>query len=110
MKNKIPLLFFILIYFNQGIFDLPSQAIYYLIKEQWCMGASMVGFCAFITGAAWYLKIFFGMLLDFKQLGKNSTRNYLTISYTFLLILYGYILFFGVNFLTLIITGLSIVV
>ena len=107
-KLKIPFLFFILIYFNQGWMDLPGQAIYYLVKEHWGMGAGAVGFVAFITGIAWYTKIVWGILLDYKPLGKNSTRNYLTLSYTFLLILYAFIVFFGVNFLTLILTGIFI--
>lgn len=110
MKNniKIPYLFFVLIYFNQGWMDLPGQAIYYLVKEYWGLGAGAVGFVAFITGIAWYTKIIWGMMLDYKPLGKNNTRNYLTISYVFLLILYVYIVFFGVTFFTLILTGILI--
>ena len=107
-KLKIPILFFVLVYFNQGWMSMPDQAIYYLVKEYWGMGAGAVGFVAFITGIAWYTKIIWGMLLDFRPLGKNSTKNYLTISYVFLLILYAYIVFFGVSFFTLIFTGILI--
>ncbi|MHA2012793.1 MAG: MFS transporter [Candidatus Helarchaeota archaeon] len=110
MKNKlkIPFLFFILIYFNQGWFDLPSQAIYYLVKEFWGMGASTVGLIAFISGFAWYAKPIWGILLDFFRLGKNSTRSYLTISYIGLLLFYGIIVCFGINLFSLIFIGVLI--
>jgi MFS family permease len=108
LKNKISILFFILIYFNQGWFDLPSQSLYYLMRESWGLSAGLIGLSGFITGLAWYIKPVWGLLLDFKKLGQNSIRNYLTLSYLFLLIFYAMIFLFGLNFITLIITGLFI--
>jgi len=108
MKNniKIPLLFFILIYFNQGWSDLPSQAIYYLTRETWGLNAGTIGFISFITALAWYIKVIWGFCLDFVKLGKNSTRNYLLISYSIIIGICLYVCLCGLNFWSLIITGL----
>jgi len=105
---QIPILFFILVYANQGISGLPDQAIYYLTRETWLLSASNIGLISFITAFAWYIKILWGYLIDFCKIGKNSTRNYLYISYGLMISLYIFIIFFGLNIYTLIITGLLI--
>jgi len=108
MKNKlkIPFLFFILIYANQGFSDLPSQAIYYLTRESWGLNAGTIGFISFVTALAWYIKPLWGWFLDFLKFGTNSTKNYLLLSYTIILAIILYICIFGLNFWSLIITGL----
>lgn len=58
------LLFFILVYANQGISSLPGQCEYYLTREHWGLSASMIGLISLITGLAWYLKLIFGIMID----------------------------------------------
>ena len=45
-KYKVPFIiymFFGLVYFNQGLADLPGQCIYYLTRETWGLSATMLG-------------------------------------------------------------------
>ena len=108
-KYKIPFLFFILIYFQQGFVSLPDQALYYLIREKWLLTAGTIGFISCITALAWYCKPIFGFLLDNFKIGKNSTRNYLLINAVGLISVFSYIIVYGLSSVTsLIITGLLI--
>ena len=107
-NNKIPIavaLICILQYANQGISSLPSQALYYLTRETWNLSATMIGLVGFVVSLAWYLKIVFAYFVD-----ANSDKNsyYLKSSYVGLILAYLYIIFFGLNLITLIITGLII--
>jgi len=66
-ENKIPLaiaLLCILQYANQGISDLPSQAIYYLTRETWGLSATMIGLLSWVTGLAWSIKVLWGWCID----------------------------------------------
>ena len=109
MKNKvkIPLsiaLLSILAYSNQGISSLPQQCLYYLTRESWHLNASTIGLISWVVGLAWYIKVFWGYIADKVQ----NTKNCLIISYLLMLGLYAFIIAFGLNLLTLIITGLLI--
>lgn len=103
MKNKIPLFFFIIIYFNQGFFDLSSQVLYYLTRETWMLSATMLGIIGFITSLAWYCKPCWGILVDRLNHQKGKIRSLLQINYIWLLFLYLYIIVFGLKFWSLII-------
>jgi MFS family permease len=94
----------ILVYGNQGISSLPDQAIYYLCRENWHLNAGTIGLIGWITGLAWYCKILFGVIAD----KVNKTKLSLLICYTLMLGLYLFIILCGLNFYTLIITGLLI--
>jgi len=108
-KSKIPFIFFILIYFQQGFVSLPDQALYYLTREVWCLSLGMVTFIPFITGLAWYCKPIFGFLMDNFKIGKQSSRNYLLINAVGLISVFSYIIIFGLSSVTsIIITGLLI--
>ena len=108
-KHKIPFIFFILIYFQQGFVSLPDQALYYLTREVWLLSAGTIGFISFITALAWYCKPVFGFLLDNIKLGKQSTRNYLLINSVGLISVFTYIIMVGLSSVTsLIVTGLLI--
>lgn len=108
-KHKIPFLFFILIYFQQGFVSLPDQALYYLTHEVWLWSLGTLGFISFITGLAWYVKPVFGFLLDNFKIGKQSTRNYLLINAVGLISVFTYIIVYGLSSITsFIITGLLI--
>ena len=110
MKNKplIPLLFFILVYANQGIASLPDQCIYYLTRESWKLSAGMIGLIGFITGLAWYIKPLWGFLIDYLPIRKFRAKYYLYLSYICLVLIYFYIIGVGLNFWSLIITGIMI--
>jgi len=103
-KTKIPFIFFILIYFQQGFVSLPDQALYYLTREVWLLTAGTIGLISFITGLAWYCKPVFGFLMDNFKLGKQSSRNYLLINAVGLITMFSYIIIFGLNSIASIIT------
>lgn len=106
-KTKIPLIVALLCigqYLNQGISDLPSQCLYYLTRESWHLNAATIGLISWITGIAWSIKILWGYIADKIQ----NTKLCLIISYFLMLSLYAFIIVFGLNLVTLIITGLLI--
>lgn len=106
-KNKIPLavaILCILAYGNQGISSLPQQCLYYLTRESWGLNASTIGMISWITGLAWYIKVLWGWLAD----KINNTKRSLTICYSLMLLVYMGIIIFGLNLVTLIITGILI--
>lgn len=106
MKNKklpfILYMFFILVYANQGISSLPGQCIYYLTRETWGLSATMLGILGFITGLAWYVKPIFGFLAD-KLGSKGKLKQYLLANTIFIIGASLFVIFFGLNFITLII-------
>ena len=111
INRKIPLtiaLLCIIQYFNQGISSLPQQSLYYLLREYWNLSASIIGLISWIIGLAWYLKIFAGYLIDNVSIKGKRTTYYLRGSYIGLLLVYLYIIFFGFNLISLIITGIII--
>lgn len=102
------LLFFILVYFNQGISSLSGQCEYYLIHEHWGLSLTMLGVIGFITGLPWSLKIAWGFLADYVPIKKYKTKYYLFSSYFLMLASYAWIIIFGLNIWSLIITGFII--
>lgn len=112
MKNKkIPLFIALLCigqYANQGISSLPDQCLYYLLRENWKLSATMLGLISWVTGIAWYLKIAFGYCVDNITIKKKRTTYYLVGSCIGVLLSYLYIIFFGLNLLAVIITGIII--
>ena len=109
MKNKvkIPLgvaILSILAYSNQGISSLPEQCLYYLTRENWGLSASMIGLISWVTGIAWYIKILWGYIAD----KTNNVKRNLIISYSFLLLLYAFVVMFGLNLVSLIVIGLLV--
>lgn len=109
MKNKVKiplsvLLLSVLAYGNQGISSLPDQCIYYLTRESWHLKLATIGMISWICGLAWYVKVIFGIIADKVQ----NTKKCLIISYISLLTIYAIIMFFGLNLVTLIVTGLLI--
>lgn len=107
MKDKpvIPLLFFILIYLNQGLSSLPSQSLYYLTRETWGLSATMLGMIGFITGFAWYVKPIFGFIIDRFPLKGFHSKYYLFINYALVILGCLAISIFGLNLATLIMAG-----
>ena len=111
IKNKLPFAIAFLClgqYFNQGISSLPSQCIYYLTREHWQLSATCIGAISWVVGLAWYLKIIFGYIIDNYSISGLRTTWYLRGSYLTLLGLYAYIILFGLNVSSLIVTGIII--
>jgi len=110
MKNslKIPVLFFILIYANQGLSSLAQQPLYYLTREMWHLSATMLGLIGFLVGIAWYIKPIFGIFIDHFPIKNYRSKYYLYINYITLILLGLYIVIFGLNLFTLILTGILI--
>jgi len=109
MKNKVKIPFgiailSILAYSNQGISSLPDQCLYYLTREAWHLNAATIGLIGWVVGLAWYVKIIWGYIADKVQ----DTKKCLIISYLSMLAIYAFIITFGLNLVTLIITGLLI--
>ena len=105
--KKVPLivmLFFILIYGNQGLSCLPSQCIYYLTRETWKLSATMIGLIGFVAMFAWYIKPLFGIMIDCFPIKQYRAKYYLWINYLFLILAGLYIIMFGFNLVSLIIT------
>lgn len=107
MKNRIPLtvaLLSILAYMNQGISSLPEQALYYLSRESWGLNATTLGLISWVVGIAWYCKVLFGMIAD----RINDSKRILIICYSAMLLIYSFIIMYGLNLYTLIATGFLI--
>lgn len=95
-------LFFILIYFNQGLSGISSQSLYYLCRESWNLSATMLGGLAFVTAIAWYIKPLFGVITDCFPLKRYRAKYYLYINYIFLIVAGLYIVVFGFNLVSMI--------
>jgi hypothetical protein len=111
MNKRIPFIIALICIFqyaNQGISSLPDQCLYYLLRENWKLSATMLGLISWITGLAWYLKIGFGYCVDNFSIKGKRTTYYLIGSYLGLLLSYLYIVIFGLNLLVVIISGMII--
>lgn len=111
MKKKIPFIVAMICIFqyaNQGISSLPGQCLYYLTRESWGLSATMLGLISWVVGIAWSVKIVWGFFVDNVSIKGKRTTYYLIGSYSLLLLSYLYIIIFGLNLITLIITGVII--
>jgi MFS family permease len=96
------LLFFILIYFNEGFYNLSDQCLYYLFREEYRLSATAIGLIGFFVSLSWYIKIIWGWLVDYKPIKKSFTKYYLYITMFGLLFLYGLIVFFPLKLFVLV--------
>jgi len=104
MININTLLFFILIYATEGIISLFSQPLYYLMREHWKLTATTIGLIGVITSIAWYIKPLFGIIIDYFPIKRYRCKNYLFINSSLMIVTLLYILIFGLNIITLIVT------
>jgi predicted MFS family arabinose efflux permease len=106
MKKINPLyLFFILVYANEGLYHLSGQAIYYLTRELWKLNATTMGWIGFISSLPWCIKILFGFIGDKYP---TKIKSILISNYTIGVLAYLYIIIFGLNIVSLTITGFLI--
>lgn len=111
MKNKIPIsvcILSILAYSNQGISSLPSQCLYYLTRENWHLSVTSIGLIGWVLIIPWSIKILWGYFIDYKPIKGYHSKYYLRINYILLLAVYLYIILFGLNLLSLVVTGFLI--
>jgi predicted MFS family arabinose efflux permease len=106
MRKINPLyLFFILVYANEGLYHLAAQPIYYISREIWKLDATAMGWIGFISGLPWCIKILFGYIGDRFP---SQIKNNLIFSYILGILSYIYIIVFGLNVISLTITGFLI--
>lgn len=99
-------LFFILVYFLQGIKALPSQALYYLMREDWGLTVQKIAYIGAISTIAWVIKPVYGLISDLLPIRKKRTKYYLLFNYFAMVVLGVWIYFCGLNLTTLIATNI----
>ena len=99
-------IFFALIYAIQGINGLPGQAVYYLMREQWGWTVQTIQFLGAITMIPWIIKPLYGLFSDLVPWGGYRTRRYLIVNYILIIGVCFYVLFYGLNYWTILATGL----
>ena len=107
-KPLIPIsiyLLFSFIYFNQGIWGLKSASLYYLMRESWGLSVSMIALIGMITTIPWTIKPIWGVIVDSFPFFKKKTKYWLVLNYSIIASLSLLIWKTGLNFWSLIITG-----
>jgi len=97
---------FALIYAIQGINGLPGQAVYYLVRESWGWEVSTINMIGAICMIPWIIKPIYGLISDCLPLWQRRTKWYLIINYSIILSICLYVIAFGLNFWSILITGL----
>jgi len=109
--NKKPLipfstyLLFSFIYWNQGIWGLKASPLYYLMRESWNLSVSMIALIGMVTTIPWTIKPIWGIIVDSFPLLKKKTKYWLVLNYSIISALSLGIFFTGLNYWSLIITG-----
>jgi len=98
--------FFSIIYAIQGINGLPGQAVYYLMREQWGWTIQTIQFLGAITMIPWVIKPIYGLISDMCPWGGYRTRRYLIVNYILIIGVCAYVLFVGLSYWAILITGL----
>ena len=109
MNKKIPIsiyLLFSFIYFNQGIWSLKQAPLYYLMRETWNLSVSNIALIGVLTTLCWTIKPIWGIIVDSFPLKKKKTKYWLILNYSIIVILSLLIWLFGLNYWSLIITGI----
>jgi len=95
-------LLFALIYFGQGIYALPSQAIFYWLKETLGLTVDKIAYIGALTTIPWTIKPIYGVISDMFPLFGYRRKSYLIINYILIALLGIYVFFFGLTISTLI--------
>jgi len=104
MKNKYTkyYILFALIYFGQGIYALPSQSVFYLMKETWGLTVEKIAYIGALATIPWTIKPLYGLITDAFPLFGYRRKSYLIINYSAIILLGLYIFFFGLTIQSLI--------
>src|SRR5215813_10953379 len=74
-------LLFAVVYFSQGMFYLPDQAISIVFKDRG-LKADQVAYFFLLTGIPWFIKPLYGLLSDFVPLFGRRRKSYLLLTST----------------------------
>ena len=105
MKNKYfkYYMLFALIYFGQGIYHLPSQSIFYWLKDILGLSVAKIAYISAFATIPWCIKPLYGLISDLFPLVGYRRKSYLILNYILIGIMGLYIFFFGLTILSLII-------
>jgi MFS family permease len=73
-------LLFAVVYFAQGMFDLPTQTLTLTLKERFGLSAGQAATFFLIITVPWYIKPVYGLLSDFVPLFGQRRKSYLLLS------------------------------
>jgi len=78
-SQRLALLFGI-VYFAQGMYDLPTQTLTLVLKERFGLGAGQAATFFLIATIPWYVKPIYGLISDFVPLLGRRRQSYLLVS------------------------------
>jgi len=73
-------LLFAIVYFAQGMYDLPTQTLTLVLKERFGMAAGQTATFFLITTIPWYVKPVYGLISDFVPLFGRRRKSYLVLT------------------------------
>jgi MFS family permease len=88
---------FALIYFGQGIFALPSQSIFYWLKETLGLTVDKIAYISAICTIPWTIKPIYGWISDSFPILERHRKPYLLINYVLIILASIYIYCFGLS-------------
>jgi len=77
--QRLALLFGV-VYFAQGMYDLPTQTLTLTLKERFGLSAGQAATFFLITTVPWYVKPIYGLISDFVPLFGQRRKSYLLLS------------------------------
>lgn len=96
-------LLFALIYFGQGIYNLPSQSIFYWLKDALGLSVAKIAYISAFATIPWCIKPLYGLISDMFPLFGYRRKSYLILNYISIGLMGLYIFFFGLTVFSLII-------
>jgi len=99
MKNKYLKYYFLfaLVYFGQGIYHLPTQSIFYWLKETLNLGVDKIAYISAIATIPWTIKPLYGLISDFFPFFGYRRKSYLILNYIIIGLTGLYIFFCGLT-------------
>ena len=86
---------FALIYFGQGIYNLPAQSIFYWLKDTLGLTVAKITYISAFATIPWCIKPLYGLISDLFPLAGYRRKSYMILNYTFIGLIGLYIFFFG---------------
>jgi len=93
---------FALVYFGQGIYALPSQAVFYWMKETLGLGVDKIAYIGALATIPWTIKPLYGLISDMFPLFGYRRKSYMIINYILIGLTGLYVFFFGLTIPSLI--------
>lgn len=99
-------IFFFIIYFTQGFSAIPSQNLFYLLKDSFHLTVSQIAYLGVLIHVPWVIKFVYGFISDAWPLFGYRRKSYLIICYILVLLSCLYVFYFGLTIISLIIVEL----